>query len=80
MTHATPLWAPDPERRSNGEAFRRWLADQDRAVVGEAYEDLWRWSVDHLSDFWQAVWDCCGVRSSTDYRAVLADRSMPGAR
>ncbi len=45
-----------------------------------SYEELWRWSVDELEDFWASVWEFCGVRASKPYVRVLAAREMPGAR
>ncbi|MEH0420791.1 acetoacetate--CoA ligase [Streptomyces sp. B21-083] len=74
------LWHP-PADATEGSAMRRFAAFvADRhAVRADTYEELWSWSVDHLDDFWAAVWDFCGVRSSQPYTAVLADRRMPGA-
>ncbi len=57
----------------------RWLASDGRVDVG-GYDELWRWSTTSLEDFWQAVWDYFGVRSSADYDCVLASRVMPGAQ
>ncbi|MBC7373649.1 MAG: acetoacetate--CoA ligase, partial [Frankiales bacterium] len=44
------------------------------------YEALWRWSVEHLEDFWAAVWDEFDIRASAPYDQVLTTRQMPGAR
>ena len=44
------------------------------------YDELWRWSVDELEDFWAEVWEFCGVLASRPYERVLAPRKMPGAR
>ena len=45
------------------------------------YAQLHRWSVDHLEDFWTAVWDFGGVIAETRGERVVADRDrMPGAR
>ena len=46
-----------------------------------SYESLYQWSIDHLPEFWEEVWDFCKVQSSTPYRNVIDDISkMPGAR
>ncbi|MDQ6839854.1 MAG: acetoacetate--CoA ligase [Actinomycetota bacterium] len=49
------------------------------------YAALWNWSVEHLDDFWAAVWEWCGVvakvpggRLARD--RILVDDTMPGAR
>lgn len=75
------LWTPSPARieKSHTTAFMRWLA-KERGRSFATYEEMWRWSVSDLEGFWQAIWDFFGVRSSTPYERVLADRRMPGAR
>src|SRR4051794_30187741 len=44
----------------------------------DTYDELRRWSVEHLDDFWASIWDRYGVgeRGAT----VLASREMPGAQ
>ena len=74
------LWTPSPERIESSKltAFARRI----EAAHGERFEDyesLWRWSVEHLEEFWAEVWDFFDVAPGTSYDAVLADRSMPGA-
>ncbi|MET1155779.1 acetoacetate--CoA ligase [Arthrobacter sp.] len=44
------------------------------------YEEAWQWSVDNLEDFWGEVWDHFDIISHSPYTAVLAERTMPGAR
>ncbi len=75
------LWTPSRERIENAKvtAFTRWLA-KERGKSFATYEDLWRWSVDELEEFWQAVWDYFDVQSSAPHTSVLADRHMPGAK
>jgi len=74
------LWTPSAQRveKSNLTAFRRWL-QRERGLQFESYEALWRWSVDDLEAFWQAIWDYFKVQSSAPHTRVLADRRMPGA-
>jgi Acetyl-coenzyme A synthetase N-terminus len=75
------LWTPSAERvnKSHVTAFVRWLA-RERGLAFTGYAELWRWSVDDLEAFWQAIWDYFGVQSSAPYERVLADRRMPGAK
>ncbi len=70
----TKLWSPSPERieRAAITGFAR------RRGLPEDYASLHRWSVDHLEDFWAAIWDEYGVHGS--YECVLESREMPGAR
>jgi acetoacetyl-CoA synthetase len=67
------LWSPSPERveRAHVTRFAR-----ERGIEGD-YDELWRWSVDHLEDFWAAIWEHFGVAGS--YDRVLGSREMPGA-
>ncbi|HWT95363.1 MAG TPA: acetoacetate--CoA ligase [Solirubrobacteraceae bacterium] len=69
------LWEPPRElvERSNLTAYARWLGKGELS-----YEELWRWSVEHLDEFWASIWERFGVDGG--YDAVLADRSMPGAQ
>src|SRR5690606_3203924 len=74
------LWEPSREwiEQSNLEDFQRWLA-RERGLRFDSLYALWRWSVDSLDDFWQAIWDYFGIEASTPARAVLGRREMPGA-
>ena len=74
------LWTPSAERiaGANLTAFTTWLA-AERGLRFEGYHALWRWSVEDLDGFWQAVWDYSGVEASAPPERVLGRRSMPGA-
>ena len=86
------LWEPDEDRieSSNIVAFARWAArDKGVRAFGDGgstaagdfdYDALWRWSVTDIDGFWASIWEYYGVRSTTPYERVLADRGMPGAR
>ncbi|WP_328842780.1 acetoacetate--CoA ligase [Streptomyces sp. NBC_00258] len=75
------LWRPSPHQveESNLADFLRWL----RTSRGHSFADyieLWRWSTDELTEFWAAVWEYYGLDEADSYDAVLAERTMPGAR
>lgn len=74
------LWTPGPERirRANVTAFMEWLA-RERGQRFADYTALWRWSVQDLEGFWQALWDYLHIEASTPPERVLGRRSMPGA-
>ena len=38
-----------------------------------------RWSIEHLDDFWKAIWDYYHIEASPPPTAVLGKRTMPGA-
>jgi acetoacetyl-CoA synthetase len=74
------LWTPGPERirQANVTAFADWLA-RERGRRLTDYGALWRWSVQDLEGFWQALWDYFGIEASAAPTRVLGRRSMPGA-
>ena len=75
------LWQPDEQLRSRSRlaAFAAY-ASQEHDLRLEDYDTLWQWSVEHLEDFWAAVWAFFEVTSSVPYDSVLEARTMPGAR
>lgn len=75
------LWvAPDRvQRASNVARFQEWLAER-AGVRTSGYDELQRWSVDHLEEFWAQLWEFLGLGASPEPGHVLAERVMPGAR
>lgn len=63
----------------NTVALRDWLR-RERSLDLADYEALRQWSVDHLAEFWQAMWDYFDVQSPTPHTQVLSQVAMPGAR
>jgi acetoacetyl-CoA synthetase len=76
-----PLWEPSPEDRARAELtrFMRWLGERHGRGFAD-YEELWRWSVEELEQFWAGIWEFFGVRASRPYAQALDARRMPGAR
>jgi len=74
------LWEPSAERlqQLNITVFTDWLGET-RGLYFADYAALQRWSVEHLDDFWGALWEYFEVQSSSPYECVLANRDMPGA-
>ncbi|MPZ42952.1 MAG: acetoacetate--CoA ligase [Betaproteobacteria bacterium] len=76
------LWQPTSEAaaRANLTAFMR-MANERYGLACADYDALWRWSIDHRDQFWQSVWDYCGVIATRTAERVLIDAdAMPGAR
>ncbi len=77
------LWQPSNAQIANanmtafiGAVSRRWALD---GIVD--YPTLWRWSVDRPDQFWQSVWEFCGVVGERGAGPVVDDPDrMPGAR
>jgi acetoacetyl-CoA synthetase len=74
------LWTPSAAQiaYANLTPFQDWLRREGRCDA-RSYLELWRWSVEHLEDFWRAIWDYFRLESSTPVTRVLGKRSMPGA-
>src|SRR5436853_4401636 len=72
-TLASVLWTPSAERVERA-LLTRFAREHG---LPEDYDALWRWSVEHLEEFWALVWKHFGVAG--DYDAVLGSRQMPGA-
>jgi len=74
MTTPTPPSRPPyiPQIR----LYQQWLA-RERGLQFDSYADLWRWSVDDLSAFWQSIWDYFDMQSPTPHTAVLVEPQEP---
>src|SRR3972149_5462615 len=68
-------WEPTPDRiaAANLTAFARRLPG-----ALSTYEALWRWSIEHRGEFWQAVWDDGGVIASRAPDRPVGVEAMPG--
>jgi acetoacetyl-CoA synthetase len=75
-----PLWTPSAQDIDGAEMtrFMRWAAERHGRTF-DSYEELRRWSVEDLEEFWAGIWEFCGVRASKPYERVLGSREMPGA-
>jgi len=55
--------------------------NRSRGLSLEEYQDLYTWSINHISDFWKEVWKETGLHYSKSYTRVVDDENkMPGAR
>jgi acetoacetyl-CoA synthetase len=77
----TPLWTPS-RRRIAESTILRFNAELKRrhGVSLATHADTWRWSIDHIEDFWAALWDFAGVVGEQGGRVLVDGDKMPGAR
>ena len=77
----TPLWQPSPDRiaQANVTRFMAELEKRHGAKTGD-FPALWRWSVDNSPEFWDLVWDFCGVIGEKGGRKLIDADRMPGAQ
>jgi acetoacetyl-CoA synthetase len=77
------LWSPTPESiaASGLGRFAAWVAERRGLAFGTPpdYDAIWRWSVDHLDQFWADVATFTDVLPGVPDDRVLTRRAMPGA-
>jgi acetoacetyl-CoA synthetase len=80
MGNDQPLWEPAAEtiEQANITRYTHWL-EQEKGLDFATREDVWRWSVNQLEDFWASLWDFFHIQASQPYETVLSSHKMPGA-
>ncbi|WNV75446.1 acetoacetate--CoA ligase [Geodermatophilus sp. DSM 44513] len=85
MSTDTPavLWQPTPDsiRATRLAQFAQRVSARRGIDLGDGgdYDAIWRWSVEHLDQFWAEVADWSGVLPGVPDDRVLTRRAMPGA-
>lgn len=76
------LWQPTAERIKNANMYQFMQYVGERYGVSvSSYDDLYRWSISKIPDFWEAIWDHAGVIHSNPYDCVVDDMyKLPGAK
>jgi hypothetical protein len=67
-----PIWQPGPDAVSDASITR--FTELVTATSGhrfDGYQDLWSWSVEHLEEFWSAIWEFFGIEADGDPTTVL---------
>jgi acetoacetyl-CoA synthetase len=74
----TPLWSPSEALISNAniQKYINWLKEK-KSLSFDNYHDLWQWSVDHVSDFWESIWQYFNIIHSGNYSQALTGNEMP---
>lgn len=77
-----PLWTPSKEWKDQANITRFiGFVRKKYGVNANNYQGLYEWSVEKIPDFWAAVWDFVGMKSSCPYDRVVDDLGkFPGAR
>jgi acetoacetyl-CoA synthetase len=75
------LWTPSDEvvHRSNMKKYMSWLKQQENFDF-QTYEELRRWSVNSIEEFWKSIWQYFGVKYEGEFERVISSHRMPGAR
>ena len=75
------LWTPSEEdiRAANISNYMTWLSETE-GLNFESYNDLWRWSITSIEDFWRSIWNYFDIRALKQPKAILSNENMPGAQ
>ncbi len=79
---AKPLWIPSEElvKEANVTRFIS-VVNKEHHLKIDSYDQLYKWSVENIPDFWAAMWEFGKIEASQKYEAVVEDLStFPGAR
>jgi len=80
MVDDAPLWIPTPDRIAAAPITAFMVEASRRAGTPfSSYADLHRWSVDRRGEFWDLLWDFCGVIGDKGERLLVDGDRMPGA-
>lgn len=52
------------------------VLEKKKNVKLETYQDLWKWSVDNIEDYWEFVWKYFNVKHSQGYEKIMESNSM----
>ena len=77
-----PLWTPSQERikQANITRFISLVNEKHGLKIG-SYDQLYKWSIENIPDFWAAMWEFGDMKASREYDVVVDDLSrFPGAK
>lgn len=79
--NSKPLWTPSLafKQSSHLYAYKLWLAEK-KQLHFDTYEQLWKWSIDHIEDFWESICDYFKVIFHSPYTKVISSYNMPGVK
>ncbi|MBN2497664.1 MAG: acetoacetate--CoA ligase [Deltaproteobacteria bacterium] len=76
------LWQPTEERVRRTRMYRFMQSVNDKhGLELRSYPDLYRWSIEHIPDFWAEMWELAEIRASAPFEQVVDDPyKLPGAK
>jgi acetoacetyl-CoA synthetase len=76
------LWEPSEQRIKQTNMFRFMCAINEKHQKDfSEYSELHRWSIDHIPEFWEAMWDFADIIAAQKAHQVVDDLGkMPGAK
>lgn len=68
-TRAKKLWEHATPETTKMTEFKKMVNERFKLDL-KSYDDLHKWSIENISDFWREVWDYTGVKASKPYDKV----------
>lgn len=80
IKEGTLLWEPSEDQKEKTAIYDYmiWLKENKRLYLND-YNELWKWSVDEIEEFWESLWQYFDIQSKKSYQTVLTSHEMPGA-
>ncbi|NNF35860.1 MAG: acetoacetate--CoA ligase [Saprospiraceae bacterium] len=74
------LWEPSSSFRRNSHLsqYMDWLGEEKNLDFGN-YQELWKWSVDHISDFWESIIQYFNLSIEGNYSHIVTGE-MPNCK
>ena len=74
------LWKPDSKKETKMAELTAIINhNHDQKIKN--YEQLHNWSINHIPEFWEEIWNYCNIIHSESYTQVVNDvKLMPGAK
>lgn len=76
------LWEADQATRQNSHLtqYIDWINNTHDLELSGDYEELHRWSTDHVEAFWESIWKYFNVINHRSYEAITNGEAMPDTR
>lgn len=77
-----PLWVPSEEsvKQANITRFISYV-NKKYGIEISSYDELYKWSIENIQDFWAAMWEFGEIKASRRYDVVVDNLSkFPGAK
>ena len=74
------LWKPSSPDKSKMADLANTINDRYNQNLND-YDKLHQWSIENIPQFWEEIWNYCGIIHSKPYTKVVDNiKSMPGAK
>jgi acetoacetyl-CoA synthetase len=77
-----PLWMPSEKRVKQANVTRFiGVVNEKHGLEINSYDELYKWSIEKIQDFWAAMWEFGDIKASRKYDVVVDDlNKFPGAK